>query len=70
MIPWRKRLRFRTYNLGKLVKYGILAHMMCEATTGYIGYMEIYTAEGRKLARDHIFYPGTLPRPMAPSLPG
>ena len=24
MIPWRGRLRIRTYNLGKLIKYGIL----------------------------------------------
>jgi hypothetical protein len=49
MIPWRERLSFRTYNPGKLVKYEILAHMACEATTGYIGNIEKYTAEDRKL---------------------
>jgi hypothetical protein len=49
MIPWRGRLRFRTDNPGKLVKCGILVRMVCEATTGYIHNMEIYTAEGRKL---------------------
>jgi hypothetical protein len=49
MIPWRGRLGFRTYNPGKLAKYGILVRMVCEATTGYIGNMEIHTAEGKKL---------------------
>jgi hypothetical protein len=49
MIPWRGPLRIRTYNPGKLVKYGILVHTVCEATTGYIGNMKIYTAEGKKL---------------------
>jgi hypothetical protein len=46
MITWSGRLRFRTYNPGKLVKYGILLRTVCGATTGY---MEIYTAEGKKL---------------------
>jgi hypothetical protein len=49
MITWRGRLRFRTYNPGKLVKYGILVRMVCEATTGYIGNMEMYTTESKKL---------------------
>jgi hypothetical protein len=49
MIPWRERLRFRTYNTGKITKYGILVRMLCEATTGYISNMEIYTAHGKKL---------------------
>jgi hypothetical protein len=37
------------YIRGKLVKYGTLVCMVCEATTGYIGNMEICTAEGKKL---------------------
>jgi hypothetical protein len=49
MIPWRGPLRLRTYNPGKLVKHGILVHTVCEATTGYIGNMKIYTAEVEKL---------------------
>jgi hypothetical protein len=49
MIPWRGHLRFRMYNPSKLVKYGILVRMVCEDTSGYIGYIEIYTAEGKKL---------------------
>lgn len=49
VIPWRGRLRFRTYNPGKLVKYGLLVRMVCESETGYICNFEIYTAEGKKL---------------------
>lgn len=54
MIPWRGRLRIRTYNPGKLIKYGILVRMVSEATTGYICNMKIYAAEGKKL-EDTIF---------------
>jgi hypothetical protein len=49
MIPWRGRLRFRTHNPSKVVKYGILVCMVCEATSGYISNIEMYTAEGKKL---------------------
>ncbi|KAG8223668.1 hypothetical protein J437_LFUL001776 [Ladona fulva] len=49
VIPWRGRLRFRTYNPGKLVKYRLLVRMLCESETGYICNIEIYTAEGKKL---------------------
>jgi hypothetical protein len=49
MNTWRGRLRFRTYNPGKLVKDGILVRMVYEATTGYIENMEMYTTEGKKL---------------------
>ena len=28
MIPWRSRLRIRTYNPGKLIKYGLLVRMV------------------------------------------
>jgi hypothetical protein len=49
MIPWRGRLRFRTYNPAKITKYGLLVRMVCESDTGYICNMEIYTGEGKKL---------------------
>jgi len=49
MIPWRGRLKFRTYNPGKITKYGLLVRMVCEAVSGYICNMEIYSAEGKKL---------------------
>jgi hypothetical protein len=42
MIPWRGRLRFRTYNPGNITKYGVLVRMVCEAVLGYICNMEIY----------------------------
>jgi len=32
MIPWRGRLCIRTYNLGKLIKYGLLVRMVTEST--------------------------------------
>jgi hypothetical protein len=47
--PWSGRLRFRMYNPRKVVKFVILVHMVREATTGYFGNMELYTAEGKKL---------------------
>ena len=49
MIPWRGRLKFRTYNPGKITKYGVLVRMVCEAVSGYVYNMEIYSAEGKKL---------------------
>ena len=49
MIPWRGRLKFRTYNPGKITKYGVLVRMGCEAVSGYICNMEVYSAEGKKL---------------------
>jgi len=49
MIPWRGRLRIRTYNPGKLVKYGILVRMVTESTSGYILNLEIYAGEVKKL---------------------
>ena len=49
MIPWRGRLKFRTYNPGKITKYGLLVRMVCEAVSGYVYNMEIYSAEGKKL---------------------
>ena len=49
MIPWRVSLKFRTYNPGKITKYGVLVRMVCEAVLGYICNMEIYSVEGKKL---------------------
>ena len=49
MIKWRGRLRFKTYNSGKLKKYGILVRMVRESETGYICNLEIYMVEGKKL---------------------
>jgi hypothetical protein len=48
MNPWRGRLRIQTYP-GKLTKYGLLVHVVTESTSGYIGYLEIYSGEGKKL---------------------
>ena len=47
MIPWRGKLRIRTYNPGKLIKYGLLVHMVTESTSGYILNLEIYAGEGK-----------------------
>jgi hypothetical protein len=49
MIPWRSRLKFRTYSTGKITKYGVLVRMVCEVVSGYICNMEIYSATGKKL---------------------
>ncbi|EFN76604.1 PiggyBac transposable element-derived protein 4, partial [Harpegnathos saltator] len=49
VIPWRERLSFRTYNPDKIMKYGILVHMLCEARSGYICNFEIHCAQGIKL---------------------
>src|SRR5215469_13599735 len=49
VIPWRGRLRIRTYNPGKLTKYGLLVRMVTESTPGYILNLQIYAGEGKKL---------------------
>ncbi|XP_014479203.1 PREDICTED: piggyBac transposable element-derived protein 4-like isoform X2 [Dinoponera quadriceps] len=49
VIPWRGRFVFRTYNRGKIVKYGLLVRILSESDTGYICNFEIYTAEKKKL---------------------
>ncbi|CAK9820225.1 PiggyBac transposable element-derived protein 4 [Anthophora quadrimaculata] len=49
VIPWRGRLFFRTYNPAKIVKYGILVRMLCEAASGYICNFKIYTGSGATL---------------------
>jgi len=49
MIPWHGCPKFRTYNPGKITKYGVLVRMLCEAVSGYVCNLEIYSAEGKKL---------------------
>jgi len=49
MFSWRGRLRIRTYNPRKLIKYGLLVLMVTESTSGYILNLEIYAGEGKKL---------------------
>jgi hypothetical protein len=46
VIPW---LCMGTYKPGKLTKYGILVRVVTESTSGYIGNLEIYSGEGKKL---------------------
>ncbi|CAK9798673.1 PiggyBac transposable element-derived protein 4 [Anthophora plagiata] len=48
IIPWRGKLSIKTYNPAKIIKYGLLCRMLCEANSGYICNMEIYNAEGKK----------------------
>jgi len=48
MIPLLGRLKFRSYNPGK-IKCGVLVRMVCEAVSGYICNMKIYSAERKKL---------------------
>jgi hypothetical protein len=43
------RLKFRTYNPGKITKYGVLVRMVCEAVSGYVCNMDRYAGEGKKL---------------------
>jgi hypothetical protein len=49
MIPRLGHLKFRTYNPGKITKYGVLVRMLCDAVSGYAYNMEMYSAEGKKL---------------------
>jgi hypothetical protein len=37
--------KFRTYDPGKITKYGILVRMVCEVVLCYMCNMEIYAAE-------------------------
>jgi hypothetical protein len=49
MIPWQGRQKLRTYNPGKISKYGVLVRMVCEAESDHMCNREIYAAEGKKL---------------------
>jgi hypothetical protein len=46
MIPWWGCLKFRSYNAGKIMKYGVLVRMVCEAVLGYICNMEFTQLRG------------------------
>lgn len=50
IIPWR-RLFFRIYNAGKIIKHGILIHMVCKSKTRYIYNFEIYCTQEMKLLK-------------------
>ncbi|PNF31638.1 hypothetical protein B7P43_G17183, partial [Cryptotermes secundus] len=50
-ILWRGRLHMRTYNPGKLTKYGLLVCVVTESTSGYTGNLEIYSEECKSLKR-------------------
>jgi hypothetical protein len=39
----------QTYNPRKLTRYGLLVRVVTESTSGYIGSLEIYSDEGKKL---------------------
>jgi hypothetical protein len=67
MIPWRRRLRIRTYNPAKLTKYGLLVHVVTERTSGYIGNFKLYAAEGMRL-EETIFCFGTISGSKLPCL--
>ncbi|XP_026467688.1 piggyBac transposable element-derived protein 4-like [Ctenocephalides felis] len=49
VMPWRGRLSFKVYNASKIVKYGILIRMVCEAKSGYICNLKIYCGNGNSL---------------------
>jgi hypothetical protein len=49
VIPWWGRIRIRTYNPAKLTKYGLLIRVVTESTSGYIGNLKMYAAEGLRL---------------------
>jgi hypothetical protein len=44
MLAWRGHLRFRVYNPGKIIKYGILVRMVCKSDSGYIYKLMTYSA--------------------------
>ncbi|XP_015437541.1 PREDICTED: piggyBac transposable element-derived protein 4-like [Dufourea novaeangliae] len=49
MIPCRGRLMFKTYNLSKITKYGILIGMLCDSASGYISSFTLYCGVGQSL---------------------
>lgn len=44
--PFRGRVAFRVYMKNKPSKYGMRVECVCEASTGYVCNMELYTATG------------------------
>jgi hypothetical protein len=49
VIPWRSRLKFRTYNRGITTNFGVLVRTVCEAVSGCICDMETCATETKKL---------------------
>ncbi|XP_037935156.1 piggyBac transposable element-derived protein 4 [Teleopsis dalmanni] len=49
IMPWRGRLSFKVYNASKIIKYGLLIRMVCEAKTGYICNFRMYCGVGSRL---------------------
>jgi len=49
MVPWRGTFCIRTYNPGKLIKYGLLVRMVTESTSGYILNLEFMLVKEKKL---------------------
>jgi hypothetical protein len=39
----------RTYNPGKLTKYGLLVRVVTESTSGSVGNLEMYSGKGKTL---------------------
>ncbi|KAK7095512.1 hypothetical protein V1264_006908 [Littorina saxatilis] len=46
MIPWRGRLSFRMFIPSKPTRYGIKMYCCCEADTGFVCRMQVYTGAG------------------------
>jgi hypothetical protein len=70
VIPWRGRLRIRTYNPAKLTKCGLLVRVATESTSCYIGNFKIYAAEGMRLKENIFLSFGTISGSKLPCLSG
>lgn len=46
MVPWKGRLSFRMFIPSKPTRYGIKLYCCCEAETGYVCRMQVYTGAG------------------------
>lgn len=49
IMAWRGRLVFKVYNASKINKYGVLIRMVCEATSGYVCNLRVYSGQGYPL---------------------
>lgn len=49
MIPWKERLKFRSCNPAKIIKYDVLVRVICATITGYIENIEIYRRRVERL---------------------
>ncbi|KAK7478009.1 hypothetical protein BaRGS_00030767 [Batillaria attramentaria] len=52
MVPWIERLSFRMYIPSKPTRYGIKMYCVCDAATGYVCKMEVYTGAGPEDLKD------------------